>query len=309
MSFSTTTLPRLTSLDLELDTSPEAFGELVDSINFVDDMEVLRARMREDGYLYLSGYLNREEVLDARRVIAGRLSAEGLLDPNSDIMDCIARPNSTGAFRPDLVQENAPLHRLLYDGAMMEFHTRFLNGPVRHFDFTWLRAIAPGQGTAPHMDIVYMGRGTPNLYTAWTPLGDISFETGGLMILEKSHLHHRINENYGKKDVDKFCANKRGENFVQMGGGGNISTGGWLSRHPVKLRKNLGGRWLSTEFCAGDLLFFTMNTIHASLDNRSNQIRLSADSRYQLASEPADERWIGPNPIAHGPTAKRGMIC
>lgn len=52
-----------------------------------------------------------------------------------------------------------------------------------------------------------------------------------------------------------------------------------------------------------------MNTVHASLDNCSNQIRLSADSRYQLACEPADERWIGPNPIAHGPKSKRRMIC
>lgn len=210
MSFSTTTLPRLTSLDLELDTSREAFGELVSSIDFIDDMQVLRARMREEGYLYLPGYLNRDEVLATRRVIAGRLSAEGLLEPDSDIMDCIARANSTVDFRPDLVQDNVPLHRLLYDGPMMEFHTRFLNGSVRHFDFTWLRAVAPGHGTPPHMDIVYMGRGTPNLYTAWTPLGDISLETGGLIILEKSHLHQRLNQNYGQKDVDKFCANKRG---------------------------------------------------------------------------------------------------
>ena len=94
-----------------------------------------------------------------------------------------------------------------------------------------------------------------------------------------------------------------------MGGGGNISYGGWLSQNPVKLRANLGGRWLTAQYRAGDLLTFTMKTIHAGIDNASDRIRLSSDSRYQLASEAIDERWIGENPIAHGPEGKRGMIC
>lgn len=129
------------------------------------------------------------------------------------------------------------------------------------------------------------------------------------MILEKSHLHQRLNNNYGQKDVDKFCVNKKGAGYTGMGGGGNITNGGWLSKSPVKLRANLGGRWLTAQYRAGDLLTFTVKTIHASIDNQSRQIRLSSDSRYQLASEAVDERWIGENPIAHGPEGKREMIC
>lgn len=52
-----------------------------------------------------------------------------------------------------------------------------------------------------------------------------------------------------------------------------------------------------------------MFTLHASLDNRTNRVRLSTDSRYQLANEAVDERWVGENPIAHGPDAKIAMIC
>jgi ectoine hydroxylase-related dioxygenase (phytanoyl-CoA dioxygenase family) len=192
---------------------------------------------------------------------------------------------------------------------MIELYERFLGEPVRHYDFTWVRAISPGTGTAPHCDHVYMGRGTSELYTAWTPLGDVSYELGGLMVLEKSHLHQPLRENYCRKDVDAFCSNRRGDDWEQMGGGGNIRTGGWLSPHPAKLRNRLGGRWLTTEYRAGDLLTFSTFLVHASLDNRTDHIRLSSDSRYQRASEPADERWIGPNPIGHGPQAKRGMIC
>ena len=101
-----------------------------------------------------------------------------------------------------------------------------------------------------------------------------------------------------------------GVRSLTPGTDGNISPGGWLSRTPAKLRERLGGRWLTTpEYRAGDLLLFTMFTVHASLDNHSRHIRLSSDTRYQLASDPVDERWIGPNPIGHGPAGKRGMIC
>jgi hypothetical protein len=52
-----------------------------------------------------------------------------------------------------------------------------------------------------------------------------------------------------------------------------------------------------------------MYIMHSSSDNHSNQYRLSSDTRYQLASEPQDERWIGDKPPAHGIRAKRGMVC
>jgi len=52
-----------------------------------------------------------------------------------------------------------------------------------------------------------------------------------------------------------------------------------------------------------------MQTIPSSLDNQSPYFRISSDSRYQLATEPADERWIGPNPVGHSDAGKRGKIC
>ena len=46
-------------------------------------------------------------------------------------------------------------------------------------------------------------------------------------------------------------------------------------------------------------LGLTMHLMHASLTNTSNRYRLSCDTRYQLASEPMDERWVGEKPKAH----------
>ncbi len=305
----TATLPRLVAHGHELDTSPQCFGELRSSADISDNSAALRERMQQDGYLYLPDYLDREQVLDARHVCTQRLAAEGHLDAEFPHEESVASRDTTVKFHPDLARDNAPLMKVLYAGRMMEFYERLLGGAVRHFDFTWMRAVSPGTGTPPHCDIVYMGRGTTNLYTSWTPLGDVSLEMGGLMILENSHTISRLRENYGRKDVDAFCTNRRGDGHTDMGGGGNISRGGWLSRNPVKLRRNLGGRWLTNPFRAGDLLAFSVFTVHGSLDNQSDRIRLSSDTRYQLAGEPADERWIGEHPIGHGPNAKRGMIC
>ena len=41
----------------------------------------------------------------------------------------------------------------------------------------------------------------------------------------------------------------------------------------------------------------------------ADRLRLSTDTRYQRATEPADERWIGEDPAAHGERGKRGLIC
>lgn len=302
-------LPRLTSFGKELETAPEAFGELESSLHLMDDAPALCQKMREDGYLFLPGYLDRSQVLAARDEIISRLHESGMLDSGFPREALVAHPQFDLESCPDLTRDNAVLMRVLYTGRMMAFYERYFGGEVRHFDYTWLRAVAPGLSTPPHMDIVYMGRGTHDLLTAWTPLCDIPIQLGGLMVLEKSHLHKRLNDNYARKDVDTFCSNKKGSEYTGMGGGGNISFGGWLSQNPAKLRANLGGRWLTAQYRAGDLLTFTMKTIHAGIDNASDRIRLSSDSRYQLANKAVDERWIGENPIAHGPAGKRGMIC
>jgi len=300
----------LTSTGHLLDTSEEAFGELRDSSPLVGNGEGLRNRMREDGYLFIRGFLKREDVMAARSVIVERLAAEGILQPGTDPMEGIIKTGGNSAFRPDLTEANPPLERLLYSGRTMEFYREFFNEPVRHYDFTWLRAMSPGKGTSPHCDIVYMRRGTrEKLLTAWVPLGDAPLPLGGLMILEDSHLKHDILRPYLQRDVDTYCTNGRHAAAIESGAK-TWEWSGTLSKDPVSLRQKLGGRWLTTDFEAGDLLTFTMHTVHASTDNHTeDRIRLSSDSRYQPSSLPADERWIGEKPVGHSLAGKRGRIC
>jgi len=47
----------------------------------------------------------------------------------------------------------------LYSGRIVEFYERLFGEPVRHYDFTWLRAIGPGKAPTA-LRPPYMGRGT-----------------------------------------------------------------------------------------------------------------------------------------------------
>ena len=295
-----------------LDTAPEAFGALRSSSDALADMKELRWRFEQDGYVYLPGLLDRSQVLEARLEMLRKLDAAGCLDPDHPLEDGVARADFENAFMVGLAKDNAPLLRLLYDGPMIAFYERFLGGEVRHFDYTWCRSKPPGETTAtpPHYDIVFMGRGTQRLYTSWTPLGDIPIEMGGLMILENSHRLEEVKADYGQLDVDAYCTNYPDADEIESGEKlWQHPNGGAFSKDAIAARAKLGNRWLTTDYAIGDLLVFSMYTMHASMDNQSSQIRLSTDTRYQLASEPVDERWIGENPIAHGVESKRGMIC
>lgn len=309
----TTLGAKLTYLGKEVNTSPSAFGELRSSIDLLQDPEMLRSRMKDDGYLYLPGLLRRDEVLAAREEVLRRLDAQGCIDRSHPLLDAVPSKEVTDGFVHKLAEDNLPLEQVIFHGPMMDFYTEFLGGPVRHFDYIWLRAKRPGttDATAPHLDVVFMGRGTKKLYTSWTPLEDIPMEKGGLMMLEGSHQMEDVTGTYGAMDVDTYCENKSEAGAIRSGEKQweDRVNGGKYDDDAIAVRERLGSRWLTADYHAGDVLVFSIYLMHASLDNHTRGFRVSTDSRYQLASEPVDERWIGKNPKAHGPLGKVGMIC
>ena len=303
-----TALPQLRSYGHDLDMDDDKVGLLRDSSDAAEDFAELRRRFEEDGYLYMKGYLDKDVVHAARRSITDRLAAAGMLDPAFPPMEAACKPDSGYGFRPDMTNHNPEVHALLYEGRLTEFYRQFFAEEIRHYDFTWLRAIGPGKGTNPHCDLPYMGRGTHRHMTCWMPYGDISFELGGLMVLEGSHKRMDLLENYVYRDVDTYCENKPDQAKRAKDGGWTFT--GTLSHNPPVVRNKFGGRWLTTEFAPGDFLTFGMFLVHASLDNQTtNRLRISSDSRYQRASEPIDERWVGANPPGHALAGKRGRIC
>ena len=303
MTLTAESLPQIQCVGRPVDMSTA--GLMRDSTDILDYIPAARQRMQRDGYLYLPGLLDVDLILAARKNMTDQLAREGYLDPGYPTMDAVVAPGKKMGFKPALAKENAPLMKVLYDGAMMRFFNSFLGGAVRHYDYTWVRAVTPGPATPIHADVVYMGRGTHQLYTAWTPIGDAPFETGGLIVLEGSNNHQRLKDTYFQSDVDTYCENRPGQRD-----GWAKKQGGALKGHADQIRRSLGGgTWRTADYRAGDVVIFSIYTIHGGTDNRSNRFRLSTDTRYQLASEPVDERWIGENPIAHGDAGKRGKIC
>lgn len=310
------TFPKIVSTGKEV--NPDTIDWLLDSSEAIDDIPELHRRMNEHGYLYMRGLLNRDWVMDARRSICEKI-ADMLLDPDAPLIDAVWNRKTLGAFKPEFATGNPVIERLLYTGEMIEFYNRFFGKPAAHYDFTWLRSVAPGPGTSSHCDVVYMGRGErQQLFTTWTPLGDIDFAQGGLMVLDGSNNFDPLKRTYGEHDVDTFCTNKGDgksdgdgwkSGFNWLPGTNMKAVGGALGNDPNAVRDAVGGTWRTTEFSAGDVLIFTCYTVHASMDNTSDRIRLSTDSRYQPMGTVLDERWVGSNPIAHSQAGKRGKIC
>jgi ectoine hydroxylase-related dioxygenase (phytanoyl-CoA dioxygenase family) len=267
----------------EMELPGKYLGELREATGLLADVEALRRRMEEDGYLLFRDFFDREQVLAARRQLVEVLEREGALHPDYPAMEAVAAPGHNGGFRGgdnDLTHSPA-FRRLVESEPVMGFFSRFLGGECLTYDYKWLRVVGPGSNTGAHYDVVYMGRGTHNLYTCWTPLGDVPYELGPLAILVGSHRFERVKATYGKMDVDRDHVT------------------GWFTNDPLEMVDTYGGQWQTSEFRAGDALIFSMFTMHASLNNTSNRFRISSDTRYQLKGEPVDDRWIGRKPKGH----------
>lgn len=303
-----TTSP-LASCGHTLDLSDAAFGFVRSSADCLGDAAELNRRLLTDGYLYLPGFFDRDLIMSARASVCERLADAGLLDPAHAPIEGIADPGKTSNFNAALARKNPAVERVVYGPELLEFYAGLFGEPVRHFDYTWFRALSRGQGSTPHCDLVYMGRGTHQLLTCWIPYGDTPLEMGGVMLLEGSHRQSERLRSYLEVDVDAYCEN-RPRQVDKVVNNGGWSHPGFLSKNPVTLRAKLGGRWLTApEWRAGDFITFGMHLVHGGLDNQTDRLRLSSDTRYQRASQPIDERWIGANPIANARAGKRGRVC
>lgn len=266
-------------------TALQETGKLVEHVNpvgsfresdpCVDTPETLRARLAEDGYLFVRGLLNLEGLLELRRQILSLCQEHGWLAPHASLMDGIY----SGIPFPEHHTEYMALYRklqkldLFNDFArspeIMKFFAMLLQGEILCHPRTIARVSFPRNyafTTQPHQDFLYI-RGTPETYTAWIPVGDCPRELGGLALLEGSHKLGFVSH----------------EKAIGAGGNG------------VRTEK-LGLRWLASDFRAGDAIVFHSYTIHGALENHTpDRLRLSLDYRYQLAGEEVDPSSLKPH--------------
>ena len=269
------------------DGSGAMLTPMVDSSHLLraGDFDGLRAVLDRDGFLYLKGALPSASVDAAREKVLDHLIEKGDVLADRDAMmlnencglGCI--PFMEG--RNDVTHAPELLEVFEGDAIRALFRGIFDVESVRPFDFKWLRGMPRDGFTGAHVDSVYMGRGTDKLMTCWVPFGVNPVELGALAVCAGSHAlpsFAKLRATYGAMD---HAAD-------------GLDGSGWFSEDPAEILALCpGGCWQTTDFAPGDVVTFGMQTLHMSTSNSTDQIRISADLRFQPTSEPADPRYVG----------------
>ena len=251
-----------------------------ESNSLLNDPPGLRKRLRDDGYLFLSSILPKEEVVNLRHQILEICEEAGWLRPGSNFIDGqIERAPITerdDEYVPVYAQIQAleTFHRLKLNKKIISIMETIFQESVFPFPSTIGRIAFPRNNesaTPPHQDWIFV-RGSVDTLSCWVPLGDIPSEVGGLKLLERSH--------------------KAGF----LGPRPSAGPGG----RTVNVDSSL--EWVKSNYSSGDILIFKMLTIHGAAPNlTSDMMRLSTEFRYTGESHMIAEEWLDPHSPDNGP--------
>ena len=264
----------------------KVLGTLAETVPSPKTGTDLKDRLAADGYVLVRGAIERNDIIAAREEVFDRLAevdeirrpaVEGISTGKSRRVELVG---DLGAFWKS-VSEGPKLRRVSHGERAQSIMSVVLGEKPRPHDYMFLRPSVSGRATRLHYDLPFFARGSNRILTAWTALGDIPVSEGPLVIVEGSHHFSDLIEPIRQIDYDSKDSPQ-----VQ------------LMQEPIEFVERRQTRLLTTDFKAGDLVVFSMTTLHGTLDNRSSigRTRLSCDVRWQPAADPIDERYFGPNP-------------
>lgn len=283
----------LASNGYTLSGAPNRLGWLTASTPS-QSMDSLRAQFHDQGYLWLKGILDRDEVLDFRRRYFSAFKETGLvrcdIDPGEGIYDGANLDKNLIRKLQMETHRWAAYEAFCLAKPIYQFYEAFFEGAVYLHKRKLIRHIPPGDvsTTGAHYDLVYLRAGTDAVCTSWIPIGDTPPEMGGLIYLENSHHFGRRKE----AEFSKLNADLPPEDRISAYNK-NMGLGGWLTKDLPSLADRLDTRWLMADYEAGDMVVHGAYTTHAATANASpdGRIRLSTDIRYQRVKEEIDIRW------------------
>ena len=219
----------------------------------------LRLTLRNRSYVFLprllkAGVVHKlaarmREVLCAHRWINERWRPTGSL----------RKPGDAGFFAlHGELQRIEALHALAFDRRILGV-VRKLTGEaeVLVHPRKIIRLCFPDDSTMAHQDYPYVQGGVDTL-TVWIPLVPTPRRRGGLALLEGS----------ASGGIQPFSGGDGLERWV-----------------PARLDEQ-PGRWVSADYEVGDVVLFHSLAIHEGLPNRTSQLRMSVDFRYNGVSQP-----------------------
>jgi len=153
-----------------------------------------------------------------------------------------------------------------------------LDGPVVLLKRSIIRHFVSGSRLASraHADRDYFTPPRHHFVTFWVPLVDVPLAAGGLVVLEDS-------VNVDIENLRRTLDRTRDR----------LSDSRPISPHLEDVARASERRWLFSHYRAGDVVAFSPQVVHASLDCQEGS-RLSADIRFAKATAQIDPRWMQP---------------
>jgi len=261
------------------------FAPMRESTDLLGQPDLLRERYLDEGYLLLRGALDPGLVRSVRAGYFAGFPPE-YFRPGTAPADGVYSGYTPESLRPHGVPGH-PAHAFVRSAAFAAFADqpalaelaatlldhpvfRLRRTPLRHFDCaSWMASRA-------HVDQAYLGGGVrgADTVTMWIPLGDCPIESGAVVYLSGSHradlgavARQHVPVTDRPDDPRPFSHDLE-----------------WTARV-------LGGRWLWTNFGAGDIAVHRADLLHATLDTTTDIMRLSTDLRFQRTGTQVDVRW------------------
>jgi hypothetical protein len=238
--------------------------ELRDSRALFGDWQALRARIAEEGYVFLRGLIDPAVITAVGRTCLAHLQTAGWTEPGADPV--VARPRPpVRAIRMRDAFGDPGYNQVYADPGFNSVPSATTLGnlmaqilgpagfcyPLRLPRIVYPASMVPHQpGNFIHKDY----RAVQDMFTCWVPLGHIPRTLGGLAIKPGSQHWSRVGQ--------------RG--FLQ----------------------SLEPGWVTADYEPGDVLVFHCLTTHAALPNHEDRMRFSGEYRWQLADQPAPRRMV-----------------
>lgn len=263
----------------------ELLGAYTES-STIDSDQLLQSRLKQDGHVFIRSAIDRSDVMAAREEVFRRLIDVG--EVQEPAIDGIFTGQSQRKETvPDLgdfwrsVSQGTRLRVVSHGPQVTSLLSRILGEPAKPHDYMFLRPGVPGRATHLHYDKPFFARGSDRIHTVWTALGDIPVQHGPLMVVEGSQ---HFDDLYAPAEQVDYTSNSTPQ--VQY------------TNSPIDLARDRKTRLLTANFNAGDVLIFSMQLMHGTLDNHSKEgkTRLSCDVRFQPAADAFDDRYMGDDP-------------
>jgi ectoine hydroxylase-related dioxygenase (phytanoyl-CoA dioxygenase family) len=266
------------------DAFPTPTALLEPANDLLGDRRALATRWEQDGCLLLRGLLDDEGVAAARADLEGRLRAQGAVREGSRWSGLAA--SGIDAFA---LHAGEPLFVELANSTQLAHLLSEVHGEaMRVYRSVQIRYALPGDDlhTIPaHQDARYITP-DPGFFAFWIPLADIPLGHGGLALVAGSHHAGLLEHPVSERHYSSYMGEERPQRCIPL--------------------ERVRSAWSTAEFKAGDVLVFDSLLIHSALPNRSPNVRLSIDGRYQPANNPV-RNWQARWSVLEG-TARRQHV-